>query len=164
MFEALKAANAAKLTLSNMQGPASEDEHRRWSCTLLFYGVAVGSASGSDQNEFTVTLNEGLQAQIIDALQDKGFALDLSKVPPNSIRPDTDANWMRLAIAQIADERDLARELQTAARTQTLAVLSESPDKVLVLAVPFTQVVKDELQAKYGAGKIEFLNETLNDL
>lgn len=165
MFEALRAANAAKLTLSNMKGPASRTEHRSWSCTILFYGAIVGSASGSARkNEFILVLNKGLQDQIIQTLLNHGFELDLGKIPKAAIRPTSPTNFMRLAIAQIADEMDMVKELREATSKATLAIIATDPGKVEVFPYPYSQEIKDELLKNYGPANIEILNESIKGL
>ncbi|WP_323601161.1 hypothetical protein [Pseudomonas putida] len=165
MFEALRAARAAKITLSNMTGPATRAEHRAWSCTILFYGAIVGSASGSARkNEFTLVLNKGLQDQIIQNLKSKGFELDLSKIPKSAIKPDTPTNYMCLAIAQIADEMDLVKELKAQATAATLVVFKADAGKVEVFPLTYSQKVKDDLVKRYGAENFEILNESIKDL
>lgn len=165
MFESLRAAKAAQLTLSNIKGPGSRAGHRAWSCTILFFGAIVGSAAGSDRaNEFTLVLNKGLQEQIIEHLKLHGFSLDLTKVPPESITPITPSNFMRLAIAQIADEMDIVKELREAAAKATLAIIASRPGKVEVFPYNFSPEVKEDLIKTYGEGNIEILNESIKGL
>lgn len=165
MFEALRAANAAKFTLGNAKGPSAKPGHREWSCSLLFFGAIVGSASGSERNrEFTLVLNKGLQEQIIENLVKHGFALDLTKIPRNAIRPTNPTDFMRLAIAQIADEMDMVRELREATAKSTLAVLKSAPGKIEVFPYIYSAEVKKGLVESYGESEIEILNETIKGL
>lgn len=162
MFESLRAAKAAQLTLTNMKGPGTRAQHRAWSCTLLFFGAIVGSASGSDRkNEFILVLNKGVQDQIIENLKKHGFELDFTNIPSNSIGPSTPSNYMRLAIAQIADEMDIVREIRAAATSQTLVVFAAAPGKVEVYPYKFTPDVKANLQKAYGEKTFEILNESI---
>lgn len=165
MFESLRAAKAAKLTLGNVNGPSASPGNREWSCSLLFFGAIVGSASGSERNrEFTLVLNKGLQEQIIDNLLKHGFTLDLTKIPKNAIRPTNPTDFMRLAIAQIADEMDVVRELREATAKSTLVVLTSKPGKVEVFPYIYTPEVKKALLEAYGESEIEILNETIKGL
>lgn len=165
MFESLRAAKRASFTLSELSPPTGKPGQRAWSCSLQFFGVTVGSASATEgPNEFTLVIHKGLQEQILDTLKAHGFNLDLSKIPAGAIRPDTSTNSMRLAIAQIADEMDMVRELKQQAMANTLVVDSSQPEKVVVYATPFSRSIKAELLKKHPAGNIEILNETLQDL
>lgn len=165
MFESLRAAKAAQLTLSNIKGPASRAENRAWSCTILFFGAIVGSASGSDKNnEFTLVLNKGLQEQIIQHLKQHGFELDLTNIPSNAISPSAPSNFMRLAIAQIADEMDLVKEIRAATANATLAIIAANPGKVEVFPYPYSAEVRASLIETYGEANIEILNEAIRGL
>lgn len=165
MFQSLRAAKAAKFTLGNVQGPSTGPGNREWSCSLLFFGVIVGSASGSERNrEFTLVLNKGLQEQIIENLVKHGFTLDFSKVPKNAIQATNPTDFMRLAVAQIADEMDMVRELREATAKSTLAVLKSAPGKVEVFPYMYTPDVKKGLVETYGESEIEILNETIKGL
>lgn len=165
MFENLKAAKAAKLTLARLKGPSAPSSHRVWSCDILFYGAQVGRASGNDlTRELKVELDEHLQQQIIQVLQEHNFKLDLSKTPRHSIQPNTPTNFMRMAIAQMADEMDLVRELKVSARTQTLVLMRSDLTKVAVFKEPFTAAVKARLLDQFGDELVEFVNESLQGL
>lgn len=165
MFESLRAANRARFTLSELSPPTGKPGQRAWSCNLQFFGVTVGSASATEgPNEFILVIHKGLQEQILDNLKAHGFTLDLSKTPAGAIRPDTSANHLRLAIAQIADEMDMVKELKQQALTKTLVVESSQPEKVVVYPTPYSRSMKSALLKQHPAGDIEILNETLQDL
>ncbi|HCL4131004.1 TPA: hypothetical protein N2C61_002090 [Pseudomonas aeruginosa] len=165
MFESLKAANNAKLTLAKLKGPSAPSSHRAWSCDIMFEGQKVGSASGDDlRQDLKLDLDNELPGRIIAALKSNGFALDLSKKPRDSIQPDTPANFMRLAIAQIADEMDLVKELKVSARTQTLVLMRSDPTKVAVFKETYSEAVKERLVAQYGDELMEVVNESLKGL
>ncbi|QHF00707.1 hypothetical protein LCG56_28535 (plasmid) [Pseudomonas cannabina pv. alisalensis] len=165
MFESLRAAKAAKLTLGNVKGPSGSPGNREWSCSLLFFGAIVGSASGSEiDRKFTLVLNKGLQEQIIENLVKHGFTLDLTNIPKNAIQPINTSNFMRLAIAQIADEMDIVKELREVAAKSTLVVFNSAPGKVKVFPYVYTPEVKKGLIGSYGESEIEILNETIKGL
>lgn len=165
MFESLKAANQASFTLSKLKGPSAPSSHRAWSCEIQFEGLKVGSASGDDLGqELKLDLNPEIQARISDALKANGFVLDLSKKPRDTIQPDSISNFLRLAIAQIADEMDLVKELKVSARTQTLALMRSDPSKVAVFKEPYSTSVKARLVEQYGDELLEVVNESLKGL
>ena len=165
MFENLKAANQALLTLAKLKGPSAPSSHRAWSCDIMFEGQKVGSASGDDLGkELKLDLDSHLQDRIIAAIKAKGFVLDLSKKSRDSIQPDTPTNFMRLAIAQLADEMDLAKELKVSARTQTLVLMRSDPTKVAVFKEAYSEAMKSRLVAQYGDDLIEIVNESLKGL
>lgn len=165
MFENLKAAYNAKLTLGNLADGRGRKGSRTWSCDILFYGARVGRANGDElARELNVAIDEQLQNQIIDALKSNGFKLDLTKTPRHSIHPDSPANFMRLAIAQIADEFELAQELKLLARDHTLVLIPSRGTKVAVYDVPFSVELKAELIEKFGPETIEFVNEELKGI
>ncbi|MDF9779064.1 hypothetical protein [Pseudomonas baetica] len=165
MFENLKAAKAVGVTLSGMKGPSAESGHRAWAADILFYGAKVGSASGSDiKREINLIIDDALMQQMVDVLKAGGFKIDATKQTKRSSTTDTARGYMSLAVAQIADEMDLVKELKAAARTQTLVLLRSAPAKATVFGERFTPDVKARLSAKYGDDIIEFVNESLKGL
>lgn len=165
MFENLKAAKAVGVTLSNLKGPSAPSSHRAWACDVLFYGAKVGSASGSDiKREISLVIDEKLMQQMVDVLKGGSFKLDLTHLPKRTPGLGTPHGFMSLAIAQIADEMDLAKELKISARTQTLVVMRATPDKVTVFSEPYSHDVKARLSAQYGDDITEFVNESLKGI
>lgn len=165
MFESLKAAKSARFALSDMQGPSGKRGAQIWTCSILFYGAIVGSATGHEKdNTFVLVMHKGLQEQIAQSLKDHGFALDLSKTPSQSIRPDTTTNFLRLAIAQIADEMDMLEELRKQLPNQTLVIHRSNPGRVVVYPIPFSPQVKADLLTQHGPELLEFLNESVEGL
>ncbi len=163
MFENLKAAKAVGVTLSGLKGPSAESGHRAWAAEILFYGAKVGSASGSDIKR-EINLDDRLMQQMVDVLKAGGFKIDATKQTRRSSNTDTARGYMSLAVAQIADEMDLVKELKVAARSQTLVLLRSAPAKATVFGERFTPDVKARLSAQYGDDIIEFVNESLKGL
>lgn len=162
MFENLKAAKAAGVTLTGLKGPSAPSGFRAWSCVINLNGQKVGSANASDVKPgINLVLDEGVLQQIVDALKGGGFKLDLTKTHKRSPSTDTPRGFINQAVAQIADEMDLAKQLKLAARTQTLVLLRSSPEKATVFAERFTPAVKARLIAQYGNDIVEFVNESL---
>ncbi|MGF7110720.1 hypothetical protein QF017_000189 [Pseudomonas laurylsulfatiphila] len=165
MFKNLKAAKAVGVTLAGLKGPSAASGHRAWSADILFYGAKVGTASGSDiKREINLIIDDALMQQMVDVLKDGGFKIDAAKQTKRSSTSDTARGYMSLAVAQIADEMDLAKELKAAARTQTLVLLRSAPAKATVFGERFTPEVKARLSDQYGDDIIEFLNESLKGL
>jgi hypothetical protein len=165
MFENLKAAKAAGVTLTGLKGPSAPSSFRAWSCVINLNGQKVGSANASDVKPgINLVIDEVVLQQIVDALKGGGFQLDLTKMHKRSPSTDTPRGFVNLAVAQIADEMDLVKQLKIAARTQTLVLLKSNPDKATVFAEPFTRDVKTRLIAKYGNDIAEFVNESLKGL
>jgi hypothetical protein len=102
--------------------------------------------------------------QMIDVLKGGGFKLDLTHLPKRMPGLETAHGFMSMAVAQIADEMDLVKELKISARTQTLVVLRSDPKKATVFSEPFSQEVKARLSAQYGDDILEFVNESLKGL
>lgn len=164
MFENLKAAASARLTLANSKGPSGLDKDQTWSSDIRFYGAKVGSVTGkAGFTGITVKLNEELQDQIIEKLKAAGFKIDATHLPPG-YDTGSSAGFMGAAIAQIADEIDLAKELRISARTQTLVMLRSSPGKATVFAERYSAVVKQKLREQYGDDLVEIINESLTGL
>lgn len=164
MFENLKAAKAVGVTLSGLKGPSAESGHRAWAADILFYGAKVGSASGSDIKREINLIDDALMQQMVDVLKAGGFKIDATKPTKRSSTADTARGYMSLAVAQIADEMDLVKELKVAARSQTLVLLRSAPAKATVFGERFTPDVKARLSAQYGDDIIEFVNESLKGL
>lgn len=164
MFESLRTATTAQLTLANSKGPSGLDKEQTWSADIRFYGAKVGTATGKvGVKGITINLNEALQEQIIEKLKAAAFQID-RKLLPEGYDLDTSRGFMGAAIAQIADEMDLAKELRISARTQTLVVLRSIPGKATVFAERYSAEVKNKLQEQYGDDLVEIINESLAGL
>lgn len=161
MFENLKAAKAVRLTLSNLQGPDSSDKDMNWSCDVLFYSAKIGSAHGQKGlMNIKVDINDGLQEQITGLLKGQDFKISAAGLA-QVIDLDQPKNFMALAIEQIADELDLAKQLAAQAHNQTLVLLHSSPESAIVFSEPYSPSVKQRLQEQYGEDLLCVINESL---